>query len=1141
MSEEQTSSAAKPDQHAGGSLVGRERELAQLGEALDGAFAGRGTVALLAGEPGIGKTSIARALSDEAEARGAAAVWGIGWAGNAAPAYWPWVQVVRALVRRPGGDDLLAGLRPGAAWLGEIVPELGTEVSGVPRLPRGSAEEGRFHVYDALAELLRRAAGEAPVLVVLDDLQWADEASLLTLAFVARALPDAGVVLLGTYRTTEVPHDELGTSRLADLIGWSRRIELRGLAPADVRRLVEDRSSDGAPDEVIERIHSQTDGNPLFVSELLTLLGDEGRLDDVSAARELPLPEGVREAIGRRLAPLAPEARDALAVGSVIGAQFRVATLSRAAGVPRDDVLALLDPAVEHGLLHAVPASAESYSFSHGLVQATLYDGLAPSRRAELHGAVGEAIEEVYDADERETRLTELAHHFLEAAQDANAEKAVGYARRAGDQAMSQFAYDQAASLFERALADPPPHSPDERIALLQALGEAQTRAGDTDAARRTLLEAAEVARRHDDAEGLARAALACGIWGLSFGVDDELVRLLEEAIERLEGQPQEGLLARLKGLLASELYWAGEPERRARLGDEALALAREQAARSGDRPSDETLAYVLGRALLARWGPDSAARDIDLCEELIELAHRLGDSELELIARQWRITVLLELGDVAAVDQEIARVEHMASELRQPRAMTFLPLWHGMRAITVGRFDEAERLMAESAEIGRDVRGSIRELAATAQLLVIRLLQGRMAELEAPLRALADAHPGVVGLRCALAELLVQAGRPEEAQAELERLTETGLDGLPRDNTHVVMLALLAEVAADLGDAARAAAVYEWLEPYAGRWVVSPGAAPLWPVERSLGRAAAVLGDVDGALAHLGEARRQGERLGILPTVALTALDEAVLLAARGEPADAERVAHLAGEARSLAEDLGMDGVAREAAKLTGDAAEETEAPAAPAAAPADTGAGTLRREGDVWTLSLGDHLVRVKDAKGLHHLALLLSHPGVAFHAVDVIAAGEGRPAAAGGAAPASAAEGDLSIRAAGAGDAGAALDAEAKADYRRRLQDLREDIEEAEEFNDPERAARAREEYEFIAQELAGAVGLGGRDRPASSDAERARVNATRALRKTLARVQEHDEVLGRLLDRAIRTGTFCAYEPDPERPVEWKVET
>ena len=512
-----------------------------------------------------------------------------------------------------------------------------------------------------------------------------------------------------------------------------------------------------------------------------------------------------------------------LAVGAVIGAQFRVATLARAAGVPRDDVLPLLDSAVEHGLLHAVTGSAESYSFSHGLVQATVYDGLAPSRRAELHGAVGEAIEEVYDPDERETRLTELAHHFLESAQDANAEKAVAYARRAGDRAMSQFAYDQAATLFERALAVPGPHPPDERTALLQTLGEAQTRAGDTEAARRTLLGAAGMARRHDDADGLARAALACGIWGLSFGVDDELVRLLEEAIER---RPEDGLLARLKGMLASELYWSGQPERRAAPGRRsARPRARAGSARGRSPRVDETLAYVLGRVLLARWGPDSAAQDIETCEELIERARALGDGELELMARQWRISVLLELGDVAAVDQEIARVEHMANELRQPRAMAFLPLQHGMRAIAVGRFDEAERLMAESAEIGR--RG-----ARIGQ----RAGRDRAAPGHSPApgpdgrargaAARARGRPSGNG-RPALRARRVCSSRPGGRRRRGPSWSASpgaGLDGLPRDNDHVVMLALLAEVAAELGDEARAGAIYEWLEPYAGRWVVSPG-----------------------------------------------------------------------------------------------------------------------------------------------------------------------------------------------------------------------------------------------------------------------------------------------------------------------------
>jgi hypothetical protein len=1109
-------------------LVGRDRELAQLGGLLNDALSGRGSVVLLAGEPGIGKTTIARALSDEAEDRGATAVWGIGWSGDAAPAYWPWVQVVRALVRRPGGAEALKGIGPGAAWLGEIAPELRAELELPEPPPGGGAAEGRFRVYDALAELLRRASRESPLLVVLDDLQWADEASLLTLSFVARALAGEGVLVLGTYRASELPHDELGASALAELVGWSRRVDLRGLDADGVRRLIEDRGSDDAPEQAVDRILSVTSGNPLFVSELLSLLEAENRLGDITGADPLPLPEGVREAIARRLAPLPAGAREALVAGSVIGSQFRAATLSAAAGVPRPELIELLGSAVDLGLVTTVPGIAGRYSFSHGLVQATLYEGLTPTRRIELHQAVGESLEKLY-GDEVDARLTELAHHFLEA---GDAGRAVTYARRAGERAMRQYAYDQAVGLFERALAVADPADLAERIALLQALGEAQTRAGDTDAARRTLVEATEYARRQDDAEAFGRAALACGIWGLSFGVDEELVRLVEEAIAFVgAGDGPADLVARLQGLLASALYWSDEDERRLALCDESLRVARERHDRSDDRASAQTLAYVLGRVLLARWGPDSATEHMPIADELIELARGLDDLELELMARNWRISVLLELGDVARVDQEIARVEHMAGRLHQPRAMAFLPLHHGMRAVMAGRFGEAERLMAESAEIGRRVQGSVSELAATAQLLVIRNLQGRLGELEAPLRALSDAHPGMTALRCALASLLVQAGRGDEARGELERLTRDGLDGLPKDNTHLVMLALLGGVAVDLGDEDRARMLYEGLAPYAGRWVVSPGAAPLWPVDRSLGRAAGAMGDIDRALAHLADARRQGERLGALPTVALVALDEAVLLG----PDDAERARQLAAEARGLAEELEMDGLAREAEALGADAPApipaETSGPT-----PADSLAGTLRREGDVWTLSLGEDLVRVKDAKGLHHLAQLLSNPGVEFHAVDLVAADMGRP----GASAAASSAGDLPVRAAGEGDAGELLDADAKAAYRRRLEDLQEDIDEAEEFNDPERAAAARTEYDFVARELAGAVGLGGRDRKAGSDAERARVNVTRAIRGAVRRVEEHDARLGRLLDRTVRTGTFCVYEPDPERPVTWTVE-
>jgi tetratricopeptide (TPR) repeat protein len=1118
---------ARDGRHSGERLVGRERETAALLRALDDAFAGRGSVVLVAGEPGIGKTSMARALCDEAEARGALAVWGVGWSRGAAPAYWPWVQVVRALMRSEGGSRWLADLGPEALWLAEMVPDLRGELPVPPDPASTTAEEGPFRAYDALSELLRRTAAEAPLVVVLDDLHWADEASLHTLAFVARTLQDAGVVLLGTYRDTEPLQEEQGASVYAELLGWSSRIPLRGLEPDGVRRLIENLSTEAVPDAVVDHVHAVTGGNPLFVGELVTLLEAEGHLDGDLVMAELPLPDGVRDAIAQRLTPLPPRATEALSVASVIGNRFSVATLSLAADIPRDELLALCDASVQIGVLHPVADAVDQYAFSHPLVQATLYEGLPSSRRLALHQAVGAALEALA-GDRVDTRLTELAHHFLEAAPVGGPERGVAYAQRAGERAMAQFAYDQAATLFTRALAalEGTGGRGRESLPLLQALGEAQTCAGDTAAARRTLLEAADVARRYGDARGLARATLSCGIWGLSFGVDEELVRLAEEAVERLGNDATDGLLPRAMGLLGAALYWSPGTDRGQRLCDEAVALAREQHESVGDRASASTLAYVLGRALLARWGPDSVNRQLDDSVELLELSHQLADGETELLVRNWRISVLLEAGDVAAVDQEIARVQHMANTLRQPRAMVFLPLHKGMRAVMDGRFDDAERSIAESAEIGRRVRGSVSELAATAQL-------------EVPLSGMSNAHPEMVALRCAFAVLLVQADRLAEAGRELEALSERGLDGLPRDNTHLVMLALLAETATELGDEARSRTLYDWLESYSGRWVVSPGAAVLWPVDRSLGCLAGLLGRTEQAFAHLSAARAQAERAGSLPSEALCAVDEARLVATTAASGDSERLARLAARAEELGSRLGMRRVEAAAASLR----EGQGGQPAAGVARFDPGSavGTLRREGDVWTLTLADHVVRLKDAKGLHHLAFLLASPGVAFHALEIVAAGEGPVAPADSAVSAAMASPDLSVRSGGQSGAGAMLDAQAKAAYRQRLEDLQETIDEAETMNDPERAAVARAELDRIVQELAGAVGLGGRDRQAGSDSERARVNATRAIRATLRRVEEHDPRLGRLLARSIRTGTFCIYEPDPDEPIDWTVES
>jgi tetratricopeptide (TPR) repeat protein len=680
--------------------------------------------------------------------------------------------------------------------------------------------------------------------------------------------------------------------------------------------MIESRRELPPPDALVQRIHQLTGGNPLFVSELLSLIEAEQDLDDSAvAAGAMPLPAGVRDAITARLAMLSAKGREMLSVASVIGQQFRAGTLAAAAGTPAVELLELLDEAVRLRLVRPTTQYADGYGFHHGLIQATLYDAIPRGRRLALHDAVARALEQDPAVVAGEG-LAEIAHHYLEAAPAHDSQRAIDYARRAGDRAMETFAYDQAVGMYRGALGVTG-LTESQRGELLQALGEAQMRVGDTDAARQTLLRAADAARVRDDPVAFAHAALACAIWGLTNGTDEQLVGLAQEAVARLEHVDQPGLMARVEGFLAAAIYWSDEVERRERLAEDALRLARDEEQRRRDRESGQTLGYVLGRYLLARWGPQSAIRDVEISDEVVDLAQRLGDSELELLIRNWRISVLMELGRFAAVDQEIARVEQMAGELRQPRAMVFLPLHYALRAGTMGRFDEAEGLNSHSAEIGRELRGSTSDLAGSAQLLMLRLLQGRLPELEQPLRTLAASRPEMVGYACALAAMLSQAGRPAEAQAELERLTASGLDGFPKDCTHLLMLALIGDVAAELGDAARARQIYEWLTPYSGRWVVSAGASALWPVDRSLGRLATAAGSLDVALNHIASARAQSERAGAMPAATLAMLDEARVLLARGRAEDHDHIRRLARQILEQAQQIGMGGVVDAAVAL--------------------------------------------------------------------------------------------------------------------------------------------------------------------------------------------------------------------------------
>ncbi|HEX8066829.1 MAG TPA: AAA family ATPase [Thermoleophilaceae bacterium] len=1101
-------------------LLGRERELAELGAAVEAAVSGHGAVCLLTGEPGIGKTSLAGAVAERAERRGALVRWGRAWEGGGAPAFWPWVQVVRELSRGRDAAWLRERLGPGAPWIAQVVPEVREQVPGIDEPGSLDTDQARFALFDAVATFLRALSAERPLALVLDDLHAADPSTLRMLEFACHAVRGAPILVLAAYQEQAAQARPEIEKLVVEVAREGTRVVLRRLDPDDVARLVERREGVRPEPALACELWETTEGNPFFASEVVRLLAVEGGLRPdggrAGGPARIPLPDTVREAIRRRLAPLGPEVVETLGLAAVIGRELPLAVLERATGAGREELLDALDRASSAGLAGEVPGSPGAYRFAHGLVRETLYGDLAPSRRTRMHGAVGDALSERYGAAV-DAHLAELAHHYLLAAPVGFAEKAVDYATRAGRRAMRLLAYEEAARLFEGALGalELAGSGTERRAELLLALGRARVRAGDG-AARETLLAAAGAARSLDRPDLLAEAALAFRAFARQPGlVDDEVVALLEEALRRLDAA-EVGLRARLTVRLAVQLFDRRDAgDRREELVDEAIAAARGL----GD---PATLAYVLSNAQLVRWTAGRVEECRAYSEEVLALAEETGDIDLAVTARSRQIDLYLGVDDLAGADLELEALDRLVRELSDPRAHAHVAVQRARRALIEGRFDDAERLMAEGEAHGERARDEAVPLVVAGLRWASYWSRGRLAELERAARQVADAAPGLRVWRAGLALVYCHQGREAEARRELDRLAARDFADIPRNDTWLIAMGVASEVVAHLGDERRAAALYELLSPFAGRNVLALHGAYVGPVSRNLALLAAVRRDWDAAEAHLVAARAQAERSGARPVLAMLCLEEARMLLGRGAPGDRERGDELLAEASERAAALGADGIAAAAAELRGGLS----------LAPAP--AASLRREGDVWLFEYEGRSVRVRDSKGVRYLARLLASPGVEVHALELVGGeAEGRRRLAAAAAA------DAGLRV-GEGDAGPLLDARAKAAYRERLEELREELEEAESWSDPERAARAREEIDHLTRELAGAVGLGGRDRRAGSSAERARVNATRSIRTALRRIADYSPDLGRELDATVRTGTFCAYEPDARRPVSWTIE-
>jgi DNA-binding winged helix-turn-helix (wHTH) protein/tetratricopeptide (TPR) repeat protein len=907
-----------------GDFLCREKELAIARDALFASVAGRGSVLLLSGEPGIGKTRLASELARIGHDRGVRVYWGRCHEGDGGPAYWPWIQVLSALIEEAGADRFAASAT--LPDLAELLPELRDRLpaSGTPSRPAPvHPEQAQLRLFDAITRLLVAQAAENPLLLILDDLHCADASSLLLLRFLAQRIDAAPVLVVGAYRDVEPDAAEPLREALSDLARGQHpklRLLLRGLTPACVRRFIAQLSGDEPAPALVEACHARSDGNPLFLLELLQwmLQTCEGALPADPDVWSAELPDGLRHVLRRRLGALSAACLRVLTEASVLGREFSVSVLAAVAGLDEDRILAELEEAERARVVEPLRASPGTLRFSHVLMREALYDELPTAQRVRLHRRVGEVLEERYglrpepprDGEARRpSRLAELAHHFFQALPGGDAARALHYSTRAGDYAMSVLAFEEAAKHYEAALRvlDAAPSLPESsRPRLLVALADARYRAGDPSTSGQLLWQVVGSARAAGDAELLAEAAVRLHEYKIGGNVMvpvAQRLRVLEEARRRLP-DANTALRARLLAALGSEVFWDDEPQRAVGILDEAAEIAR----RVGDAATAWHVHYA---RRLFRFPPSAVSSRSDLAGKMLRLAEETGDREREFLARMdFRLCEWIERADPAAIDLEIDACAALAEELRQPAFHWMVARAQAARAAWRGRFAEVEELLDQARAHGGRSDADIARLSHSAALHALRRMQGRLRECEAELR-----EPGRLpqsrGHRWAsLALLYAESGRGGLARRELDGLAAGDFAGVRVDSNFTFNLALLAETCFRLGDRPRAARLYALIAPYAGRYAAIQAIVTAGCLSRHLGLLATTLERWDEAETHFETALEVEQRMGALPFEAWVQRDYAHMLVRRAAPGDRDSAGERLAAAVKSAREVGLGGV---------------------------------------------------------------------------------------------------------------------------------------------------------------------------------------------------------------------------------------
>ncbi len=914
---------------ADGAVLGRDDLLRDLvGHAL-AAAEGAGSIVLLTGDAGMGKTTVVRALIGRV--RDAIAVSaGACLADQSAPAFWPWL----AHAEPPPGDRLPT--------------------------PDEAVGASRFDLLARMREQIWAVSREQPRLHVIEDLQWADVGSVLLLAELGQGTAHVPLLVVGTLRSEEAlpPH-------LEQALGEVRRTaavhELDPLADADVATLVRNAGME-PDDELLALIRRRTGGNPLFVTELLRALPLR---ETVERRRQIlieQVPTRVADTVVERLGRLPSAVAAALVAAAAIGSEGTLSVLAAAHDIDAESMLDLLEQARAARLLtFAEPAR---WRFSHELVRDAVYSTATGARRAHVHARILATL-----LDDPSSSPPMVARHALAALPVVESPRAVELAAEAGRHSYAHLAYEPAVAWFERALALAPGQTmaDDWRAEVMVACGEAHRHLGDIEAARALLLDAAELT---DDPDLLARVALGYADPGADLGIayrsaEGTTVQLVERALTAQPDRDTATVVA-LEARLAAELYFSDQPGRSRPLAHGAVARAR----RTGEPRSLVVAgavfhnAFVVGQAIIDEQLAGS--------EQLARWARASGSAGALLTAHRARVMDLLSAGDLGGVEAEIVAFEQIATPLRVPAYLWWLSLWSAMRALLEGRHDVAEQRAHDALHLGQAPFASLAFTNFSFLLFFLRREQGRLAEMEQATREYVTAHADVPALRVAWALLLAELDRLDEARTSLAHFDNAALARL-HDRNWPASWFQLARAAALVGDRRLAAILLgDDHRPHVPCVQVSLGTVCLGAGDLAAAWLHETLGDAEAAEAHYRSAIALNARIGARSWLAQARADLGRLLVSRAEVADRAEGEALLALARSAADEIGLGTLRREDF----------------AASPADTvaGSGTFRRTGSVWELSFAGRTVQVPDARGLRDLAQLLARPGEAVSVLEL-----------------------------------------------------------------------------------------------------------------------------------------------------------